>query len=106
MRCLSIAKTAMCAGATCAVWAAIWTICVAAGWAQSLLAFVFELHFIRVEASVTAFSLAVATSLIALSFCAGALMGATLAIVWNWISFEDAPEWARETPKRPFKRPG
>jgi len=32
-----------------------------------------------------------------LTFAIGALFGFVFALVWNWLGFETAPAWARDT---------
>lgn len=97
MRHISIANTAMSVGTVFAAWHAIWVVLVGVGWAASVLNFILELHFLKIEIQLAPYSAFTAFSLVAITFCVGALLGAIFAIVWNWLTFASEPEWARDT---------
>jgi hypothetical protein len=97
MRHISIAKTAMSVGTVFAAWHAAWVTLVGLGWAASVLNFILELHFLKIDFQLAPYSAFTAFVLIAMTFCVGALLGAIFAIVWNWLSSANEPEWARDT---------
>lgn len=97
MRHISIAKTAMAVGTVFAAWHTMWVVLVGVGWATAFLNFILELHFLKIDFQLAPYSAFTALSLIAITFCLGALMGAIFAVVWNWLTAATEPEWARET---------
>lgn len=97
MRHISIAKTAMAVGTVFAAWHTMWVVLVGVGWAQAFLNFILELHFLKIDFQLAPYSAFTALSLIAITFCLGALMGAIFAVVWNWLTAATEREWARET---------
>jgi hypothetical protein len=96
---ISIAKPAMSVGTAFAAWHVIWATVVALGWATSVLNFIFELHFLKIDFQLAPYSTFTALSLVAINFCAGALLGAIFAIVWNRLSVSD--ERADDTERSP-----
>jgi hypothetical protein len=97
MRHISIAKTAMAVGTVFAAWHTMWVVLVGLGWATEVLNFVLELHFLKIDFQLAPYSPFTAFSLVAITFCAGALLGAIFALVWNWLTNSGEPEWARAT---------
>jgi hypothetical protein len=97
MRHISIGKAAVSVGTVLAAWHTMWVTLVGVGWAGSVLNFILELHFLKVRVEVAPYSAFTAFALVATTFCIGALLGAIFAIVWNWLTFADEPEWARDT---------
>lgn len=97
MRHISIAKTAMSVGTAVAAWHAIWITLVGLGWAASVLNFILELHFLKIDFHLTPYSGFTAFNLIAITFCFGALFGAIFAIIWNWLSVADQSDWTSDT---------
>ena len=97
MRHISIAKTAMAVGTVFAAWHTMWVVLVGLGWATEVLNFVLELHFLKIGFQVASYSAFTAFSLVAITFCAGALLGAIFALVWNWLTNAGESEWARDT---------
>lgn len=97
MRHIGIAKTAMAVGTVFAAWHTMWVVLVGLGWATAVLNFVLELHFLKIGFQVAPYSAFTAFSLVAITFCAGALLGAIFALVWNWFTSAGEPEWARDT---------
>ena len=100
MRHISIAKTAMAVGTVFAAWHIMWVVLVRVGWASEVLNFVLELHFLKVDFQLSPYSAFTAFSLLAITFCVGALLGAILALVWNWLTTSREPEWARDAKRR------
>ena len=101
MRRIGVGNAAMAVGAVAGVWHLMWVIFVAIGWAKPLLDFILALHFVKVGYELAPFDVVTAGSLVAITFCVGALFGAIFAIVWNFLTSEEAPEWARDT--RPLR---
>ena len=100
MRHISIAKTAMTVGTVLAVWHTIWVTLVGVGWAAQVLSFILALHFLELKFQLAPYSAFTACSLVAISFCFGALLGAIFAVVWNRLTVASEPEWARDTKHR------
>ena len=100
MRQISIAKTAMAVGTVFAAWHLVWVILVGVGWAAQVLSFILELHFLKIDLQLAPYSAFTAFSLVAITFCVGALFGAIFAVVWNWLTAAGEPEWARDTKHR------
>jgi hypothetical protein len=100
MRHISIAKTAMAVAAVFAAWHTIWVILVGVGWATEVLNFILALHFLKIGFELAPYSAFTAFSLVAISFCTGALLGAIFAVVWNWLTAAGEPQWAHDTKHR------
>ncbi|HEY6048966.1 MAG TPA: hypothetical protein VIV07_07970 [Sphingomicrobium sp.] len=100
MRHISIAKTAMAVGTVFAASHIMWVVLVGVGWATAVLKFVLEMHFLKINFELAPYSAFTAFSLVAITFCVGALLGAIFALVWNWLTLASEPEWARDTEKR------
>lgn len=95
MRRISPSRTAVAVGTVVGLWHLVWVALVGTGWAKSVLDFILELHFLKVSYSLEPYSIATAGTLIILTFTIGALFGLVFAIVWNWLTFNTAPEWER-----------
>jgi hypothetical protein len=100
MRHISIAKAAMAVGTVFAAWHAMWVVLVGVGWAAEVLKFILGLQFLRIDFKLAPYSPPTAISLVAITFCAGAVLGAIFALVWNWLSAAGAPEWAHDTKRQ------
>ena len=97
MRHISIAKTATAVGTVVAAWQALWSGLVAVGWATDVLDFVLALDFLKIDFRLARYSAFTALSLVAITFCVGAALGAIFALVWNGLTAATEPEWARDT---------
>jgi len=64
----------------------LWSILVAFGWAQSLIDWIFGLHFILPIFTVTEFKLATAAILTGLTFIVGYAIGYLATLLWNKLS--------------------
>lgn len=67
------------------VWHLVWALLVAVGWAQSLINFVFWMHFIKPVYAIQPFSLGIALILIAITSALGYVIGYALGFLWNWL---------------------
>lgn len=107
MRRISPAKTAVAVGTVTGVWHLVWVTLVGVGWAKPVLDFILGLHFLKISYALTPFSATRAGSLVILTFALGAAFGFLFALVWNWLTFESEPQWARDTRRPfPFRQPG
>ena len=97
MRHISVGRTAMAVGTVFAAWHTMWVVLVGLGWATEVLNFILELHFLKISFQVASYSAFTAFSLVAITFCAGALLGAIFACVWNWLTNASEPGWDRDT---------
>jgi hypothetical protein len=64
-------------------WHLCWAVLVASGWAQSVIDFVFWIHFIKPTFVVGGFNLAIALVLIAVTTVVGFVLGFIFSILWN-----------------------
>ncbi len=67
------------------VWHFVWAWLVLSGMAQSLMNWIFRLHFIEPPYTIMPFNFGVAIALIALTSITGYLSGWLLAAIWNWL---------------------
>lgn len=100
MRHLSPTKSAIALGSVIGLWHLIWVTLVGIGWAKPVMDFILRLHFINLQYSLEPYAAATAALLVVLTFTIGASFGAIFALVWNWLSVESGPTWARDTPHR------
>lgn len=98
MRHINPGKAGLSVGSVVALWHLIWVVFVAVGFARPIMDFVLKLHFIRLQYELAPFVFSTAVMLIALTFSVGLIFGLAFALIWNWLAFESAPEWARGTP--------
>ena len=80
---LDVARTGLVFGLLIGGIHAMWAGLVAAGWGQSLLDFIFRLHFIDLPYQVGPFNAATAALLVGLTFTLGGLSAMAFALVWN-----------------------
>ncbi len=66
-------------------WHLLWATLVALGWAQTVLNFVFWMHFIRPIYVIEGFQIGIALTLIAITAAIGFAGGYLFARVWNYI---------------------
>jgi hypothetical protein len=96
MRHISPIKTAAAVGTVMGLWHAIWVTLVGLGWARSVMDFVLQLHFIKLDYALAPYAATTAGALILLTFAVGAAFGFLFAVIWNWLTFETAPVWAHD----------
>jgi ribose/xylose/arabinose/galactoside ABC-type transport system permease subunit len=97
MRHINPNKCAIAVGSVVGLWHVIWVTLVGVGWAKPVLDFILQLHFIELKYVLAPYSATTAITLVLLTFTIGALFGLVFALVWNWLSIESAPDWARNT---------
>jgi hypothetical protein len=97
MRHISPTKTALAVGTVTGLWHLCWVTLVGIGWAKPVLDFILQLHFLTINYALAPFAIATAGSLVVLTFFIGAVFGFVFALVWNWLTFENAPQWERDT---------
>jgi hypothetical protein len=66
-------------------WHFLWAMLVALGWAQTVLNFVFWIHFIKPPYTVGPFSAGIALLLILVTATIGYIAGYLLGVLWNAI---------------------
>lgn len=64
---------------------AVWSLLVLLGWAQSLIDWIFYLHFIVLRFSIAEFQLGTAVLLVAFTSVVGYIFGWVIAAIWNWV---------------------
>lgn len=73
----------MAVGGFLALWHTAWSLLVAAGLAQTLIDFVFGIHFLDSPLVVGEFNLATAVTLVVVTFIVGYAAGWVFAWLWN-----------------------
>ena len=77
-------------GALLATWHFFWAVLVAAGVAQALIDFIFNLHMITPPYHIAGFRFAMAAGLIAVTAGIGYISGFLAAVIWNRCMPHDA----------------
>jgi len=97
MRQISPGKAGVAVGTVISLWHVAWVSLVAVGRAKPVLDFVLGLHFIKLDYSLSPYATATAGELIILTFVIGAIFGVVFAIIWNWLTFDTAPAWEKDS---------
>lgn len=97
MRHISPIKTAVAVGTVVGLWHVIWVTLVGIGWAKTVMDFILELHFIKLQYALAPYAATTAGALVLLTFAVGAAFGFIFAVIWNWLTFETGPTWARDS---------
>lgn len=95
MRHISPTKTAMAVGSVIGLWHLIWVTLVGVGWAKPVMDFILQLHFIKLQYALAPYAATTAGELVLLTFAIGATFGFIFAVIWNWLTLETAPTWAK-----------
>ncbi|HKO97618.1 MAG TPA: hypothetical protein VJU86_11535 [Pyrinomonadaceae bacterium] len=69
-------------------WHFVWALLVLSGIAQSLMHWIFRLHFIDPPYTILPFNFGVAATLILVTSTTGYLSGWVLGAIWNWLHEE------------------
>ena len=70
-------------GALFGGWHLLWSLLVALGWAQSLIDFIFWIHFIKPIYVIQPFSILLASTLVVVTAIIGYVIGNIFAMLWN-----------------------
>ena len=97
MRHISPTKTALAVGSVIGLWHLIWVTLVGLGWAKPVMDFILQLHFIKLQYALAPYAATTAGELVLLTFAIGATVGFIFAVIWNWLTFERTPTWARDS---------
>lgn len=103
MRHISPIKTGVAVGSVLGLWHLMWVTLVGVGWAKAVLDFVLQLHFIKLDYALAPYSAVTAGELVILTFAVGGIVGVIFALIWNWLTVEGAPVWAKDS--RPVPSP-
>lgn len=82
---LNLNTTGMVLGTVFGLWHLVWSVFVAGGFAQTLMDWVFVLHFLNNPFTVGSFNLMTAVTLIVFTSIIGYVVGWVFAYLWNWI---------------------
>jgi len=61
----------------------LWSLMVALGWAQSILNWIYSMHFLNNPFTVAPFNVVTALMLVAFTFVVGYVMGFVLTLLWE-----------------------
>lgn len=78
-------KVGLALGALIGGWHVAWALLVAVGWGQSVLNFVFWMHFLKPPYTVGPFSPGIAAILVLVTAAVGYVFGYIFGVLWNWI---------------------
>ncbi len=83
MKAINPFKAGLALGALVAAMHAMWALVIALGWAQSILDFIFWMHFLRPVFFIMPFDIVTALILVAVTGVAGFIMGLLFGMFWN-----------------------
>jgi hypothetical protein len=78
-------KSGLVFGMLMGAWHILWAALVAFGWAQTVINFIFWLHFLKPIYVIQPFHIGVALALIAITTAIGFVVGYVFAQLWNWL---------------------
>ena len=81
-------KLGLAFGAFFGIWHLVWAWLVLSGFAQSLMNWIFRLHFIDPPYTILPFNFGVAVTLILVTSITGYVSGWFMAAIWNWMRAE------------------
>lgn len=96
MRHITPLRTGVAVGTVIALWHLMWAALVGTGYARTVMDFILKLHFIDLQYRLEPYSVTTAAILVALTFAIGMLFGFAFAVIWNWLTVEGSPTWARD----------
>lgn len=88
MRSLEPTKTAAVLGVALGSWHGAWALLVLAGWAEPILGWILQLHFLELPVEVAPFNASTAIALVVLTTVIGFIGGFLVALAWNWFTPE------------------
>jgi len=97
-------RAGLAVAAILAGWHLVWSLLVALGLGQQVMDIAFQMHFMKSEAVIEPFNLAMAGMLLAVTAVVGYLTGAGLALAWNclhWWNRVEKPHGSRAAANRP-----
>ena len=97
MRHISPIKTAAAVGTVTGLWHLTWVTLVGLGWAKPVMDFILQLHFIKLQYALAPYAATTAGELVVFTFAVGAIVGFVFALIWNWLTFESAPSWTKNS---------
>lgn len=97
MRRINPTKTAAAVGTVTGLWHLIWVALVGLGWGKPVLDFILQLHFINLQYRLAPYAATTAGELVLLTSAVGAIFGFVFAVIWNWLTFETAATWAKDS---------
>lgn len=77
-------KAGLVLGALGGGWHFLWALLVAFGWAQSVINFIFWIHFIQPIYVIGPFNAGIALMLIGVTAAIGYAVGYAFGLLWNW----------------------
>jgi hypothetical protein len=80
---LNVTRTGLIVGAFSAVWHATWCTLVATGAAQTVLDWIYKLHFLNNPFRVAEFNIVTASLLVLVTFSVACIAGCVFALLWN-----------------------
>lgn len=96
MRRISPLKSGAAVGAVIALWHLLWVTLVGLGYAKPVMDFILRLHFISLQYALEPYAVSTASTLVLLTFGAGAVFGTLFALIWNWLNSESVPARTRQ----------
>jgi hypothetical protein len=88
-------------GSFLALWHFTWALLVLTGMAQSLMDWIFRLHFIQPPYTILAFNFGAAVALIMIVTVTGYLSGWVLGAIWNWLRADTPREYISVVRRQP-----
>lgn len=79
-------KAGIVVGLLFGLWHLTWSVLVAFGVAQSVINWIFRLHFIQPPYTIAAFNIGTAVILIVVTSVVGFVIGWLFGAIWNWLN--------------------
>jgi hypothetical protein len=84
-------------------WHFAWSLLVLTGLAQSLMNWIFRLHFIEPPYAILPFNFGAAVALIAIVFATGYLSGWVFGGIWNWLRTDSSRDYISAARRHPLR---